>query len=155
MADSKSSVLGKLEETLELYLVKKAPALPENIKEVLVNFAPWINIIVLVIAIPGILAVLAIGTAVLPFLAVSAPTYGVAYTANYTISVVILAVAVVLQALAIPGLFKKSKAGWNFAFYANIVSLVSSVVGVSGIVSGLIGALIGFYILFQIKSYYK
>ena len=35
----------QLNKTLEMYLVKRAPALPKNIKEILVKFAPWLAII--------------------------------------------------------------------------------------------------------------
>ena len=45
------SVFGQLEGTLETYLVDKAPyTLPDNVKEITVSFAPWISIIVLLLA---------------------------------------------------------------------------------------------------------
>jgi len=53
----------------------------------------------------------------------------------------------------VPGLFKKTNAGWNFAFYAEIVSLIGMLISFN-IVSLIISGLIGFYILFQIRPYY-
>ena len=34
-----------LMKTLDLYLVKKAPALPKNVKDILVSVAPWLEVI--------------------------------------------------------------------------------------------------------------
>lgn len=143
------SALGQLEDTLELYLVKKAPALPENIKELLVKLAPWITLILLIISLPAVLFLLGVGTVLMPF----AYLGGAAYGTTYTISMVVLAVSLVLEALAIPGLFKRTKSGWNLVFYSSLVSLVSSLI-MFNVVSGIISALIGLYILFQIRSHY-
>lgn len=138
-----------LTDTLELYLVKKAPALPPGAKEVIVKFAPWITLILLVLALPAVLALIGLGTVLAPF----AYMGGVSAGTGFTLSLVILAISVVLEALAIPGLFKRTKQGWNLVFYSTLLSLVSSLVSYN-IVGGLISALIGLYILFQVRSYY-
>lgn len=46
------SYMNQLEDLLTEYLVKKAPALPANVKEVIVNFAPWITLILVILALP-------------------------------------------------------------------------------------------------------
>jgi hypothetical protein len=66
---------------------------------------------------------------------------------------VILGVSVLLEALSLPGLFKRSRQGWRFAYYATIVSIVGNLIGFN-FLSALVGAVVGFYILFQIRSYY-
>ena len=47
MAETTSPMKGlaQLESVLEEYLVKKAPGIPANIKELIVKFAPWLTII--------------------------------------------------------------------------------------------------------------
>jgi len=65
-----------------------------------------------------------------------------------------LAISVVLEFLAVPGLFKKTRQGWNFVYYSALVSVLYSLVSFN--LGGLIiGALISFYILFQVRTYYK
>lgn len=144
------SILGSLEDFLELYLVKKAPALPDNFREVIVKFAPWISLIFMIIAFPFVLALFGLGAILTPFSFLGGPQAGVNYLAGMVLSVV----AFVLDALAIPGLFKRSKAGWNFAFYAALITAVQNLIrfDVGGLV---IGTLLSLYFLFQIKGYYK
>ncbi len=149
------SALGQLEDTLDLYLVKKAPvALPDNIKEIIVTLAPWIAIIMMVVAIPGVLFVLGLGAVIAPFTAFLGPGYAMTYGVNYTIAMLVTAVAIVLELLAIPGLFKRSRKAWNLVFYATLVSTVSGIIS-GGLIGTLVGTIIGLYFLFQVKEYYK
>lgn len=149
-----TSYLTQLENLLEEYLVKKAPSLPKNIKEFIVKFAPWITIVIMLFAIPAVLLVLGLGALVAPFTVFLGPGYAVGYGVGYVVSMVVLALSIVLEAMAIPGLFARSKKGWQLVFYATLVGFVSNLVGFQ-IVSGLIGALIGLYLLFQVREYYK
>ncbi|MDO8609713.1 MAG: hypothetical protein Q7R95_04140, partial [bacterium] len=149
------SALVQLEDTLELYLVKKAPfTLPDNVKEIIVKFAPYLSILMLVVAIPGILLALGLGSVVAPFTAMMGPQYAVSYGMGYVVSMAVLAVSVVLEAMAVPGLFSRSLKAWHLLFYASLISAVSSLLS-GQIVSAIIGAVIGLYFLFQVKSYYK
>jgi hypothetical protein len=66
---------------------------------------------------------------------------------------IILGVSVLLEALSIPGLFKRSRQGWRYAYYATLVSIAGNLIGLH-IVSAIVSALVGFYILFQIRPYY-
>jgi hypothetical protein len=152
--DFKAAV-GQLEDTLELYLVKKAPfSLPGNIKELIVNVAPWLTLVFLILSVPAILLAFGLGALVAPFTVFLGPGYAVSYGVSYLISMAALAVAVVLQALAVPGLFRRERKAWTFLFYASLVGVFSSVVG-GNVIGGLVGGLIGLYFLFQIREYYK
>ncbi len=148
------SALGQLEETLELYLVDKAPFnIPENIKELIVKFTPYLVILGIIVSIPGILAAFGLGVILSPF----SPMMGgwrMYFGLNYTIAMMILAIALVIETLAVKGLFRKEEKAWRLMFYASLLSLLSSVF-YGGIVGGLIGTIISWYILFQIKEYYK
>lgn len=152
MANNQSA-LASLEDTLDLYLVKKAPSLPSNIKELLVKLAPWLTLILLILSLPLILVAFGLGALVAPFAFMAGPTYGVSYGLTYTLSMVVLAVSLLFEALSIPGLFSRSVSGWRYAYWAALVGVVANLLSFN-IVGGLISALIGFYILFQIRSYY-
>ncbi|HOW60641.1 MAG TPA: hypothetical protein P5548_01020 [Candidatus Moranbacteria bacterium] len=147
--------ISQFEAFLEEYLVKKAPfAIPAGGKEFIVKVAPYLIIIFAIIAIPGILLALGLSTVLAPFAMVGyAIGHGFGFLA--LISLVISIVVVVMELIAVPGLFKRTKGGWKLVFYASIVSLIGSIISVAGIISGIIGAIIGWYILFQVKELYK
>ena len=148
--DAKSA-LGQLEDTLEVYLVDKAPfQLPANIKELIVKFAPWISLIMLIITLPAILLAFGLGALVAPFAFLGGVQAGVSFGVGMIFGLVML----VLEALAIPGLFGRKKSAWNLLFYASLLGAIQNVLSfnLGGLV---IGTLISLYFLFQVKSYYK
>ena len=142
--------VSQLEETLEVYLVKKAPfSIPENWKELIVQFTPYLTILGIV----GSVLIL-FGALVSPFTAFLGPRYALSYSFNYVLSMVALAVVVVLEAMAVPGLFKREEKAWHFLFYASLVNVVSGFLG-GDWVGMIIGTLLFWYVLFQVKEYYK
>lgn len=143
--------LDKLSDIFEEYLVDKAPfTLPKNIKETIVNFGPYIALIITITAIPAILLLLGVGTFIVPLsFMVSA---GMGYSS--ALATIVLAVALVMNTMAIPGLFKKDIKAWNLLYYAALVQAVHSLI-IFDFVGLIIGSLITFYILFQVKGYYK
>ncbi len=137
---------------LELYLVKKAPALPKNVKEILVKFSPWIALLMVVISLPAILALLGLGAALY---SVPYGAYGMMQAGGgFSIAILFLIATMALQALAVPGLMKRKMAGWNFLYYGVWVNAIYSILN-GQIIGMIIGTLIGLYFLFQVKSYYK
>jgi hypothetical protein len=144
MSDAPKDLIG----FLDFYLVKKAPfQLPENVKEWLVKWGPWITVVLLILSLPPLLFVLGIGTILIPF-------GGVGYARGFTLSVLLLFVQVGLMIAALPGLFARRMQGWTLLFYAELISIVASVLS-GAIVGGLLGGLIGLYILFQIRPLYR
>lgn len=150
-ANSVKSGLGGLEKTLEVYLVDKAPfQLPDGAKEFMVKYGPWIILVLLVLSLPALLLAFGLGTLVAPFAFLGGLQAGVTYGVGMIFSVVVL----VMEALALPGLFGRKMSGWRMMFYATLVGAVQNVITFS--LGGLvIGTLLSLYILFQIKSYYK
>lgn len=144
-----STYLSQLEEQLDLYLVQKAPELPDNIKNILVIVIPWLVIIGIVVSIPAILAAFGIS-------AVLAPAY--VFTQSFglfaILSTVVSIVGLVFNAMAIPGLLRKDRKGWTYSFYATLIGILSGLIAGS-FVSALLGGLIGLYLLFQIKEKYR
>lgn len=146
--------LDQLEGLLDEYMGHKAPAMPENIKETLVSFAPYLAIVGIVISLPAIFAILGIGAMVGPFSAFLGTSYMMSYGFSYYVGIVALIISAVLEGMAVPGLFKRTMGAWRLMYYASLVSFVASVLQ-GGLGGALIGALIGMYILFQVKSMYK
>ena len=132
---------------LDYYLVKKAPfQLPAEVKEFLVKFGPWIALVILLLSLPGLLLMLGLGTAFMPF-------GGAVYTVGFTYVTVVLLAQLVLLGLALPGLFKRKKSAWRLIFYSQLVGIAFQLL-MGSIIGAIIGALIGLYILFQIRPLY-
>ena len=148
-------LLGQLEAILDEYMVEKAPFhIPMNVKEIIAKVAPYLILVLAVLAIPALIAALGITAAFTPVAMMGGYHYG----PLVMIGAVISLVAVVVELMAVPGLFKRTHKGWRLAFYASLISLVASVFSynpISGLIWGLIGAIIGWYLLFQIKALYK
>lgn len=142
--------LSGFENTLELYFDKKAPQLPEGIKEFIVKFGPYLTLISLVLAIPGILVALGLGALVAPFVALGSITGGF----NLSLGLIISLITLVLTVMALPGLFKRQLKAWKLIFYSSLVSALGALLNFS-LGSLIIGTAISWYFLFQIKSYYK
>jgi len=142
--------LEALDQLLTTYLVGKAPAMPENWKQTLVKFIPWITLILFVITLPIILAFFGISAFLAPISMMAAPGFGF----TYSISLIFLAGSLIFEALALPGLFNQSKKSWQLLYYSTLLSGVYNLLSFN--IGGLlIGTLLALYILFQIRSYYK
>lgn len=150
MAQSSGVNLSSLENTLDLYLGQKAPSLPKGWREGIVRFLPWIVLILFIITLPVVLAAFGISAFFLPFSFVSGTTGGVVYL----LGMIVLGLSLVFQAMAIPGLFKKTRQGWNLLFYSILLGAVQNLITFN-LVGLIIGTLFSLYILFQIRSYYK
>ena len=133
---------------LDYYLVEKAPfQIPDNGKELIVKFGPWIALVLLILSLPILLFALGVGTALMPF-------GGIGYASGFGLAAIGAVVQIGLEIAALPGLFARKRSGWNLMFYATLAGLFFSVLSGS-IIGGLIGALIGLYILFQVRLKYS
>jgi len=149
------SIFEKLEVTLGKYLGEKAPQLPKAWKDALVKFVPYLVIIGVVVGVLGFLALFGLGTFLVPLgtiggMMTGRPFFGFSYISN----ILFLGVMVLLEGLAIPGLFSRSKKAWNFLYWSALVGVVQNVLSFN--IGGLIiGGLLSLYFLFQVKEYYK
>lgn len=134
-------------------LFANAPALPANIKEVLVKYAPILSLIFgilgILLGIGGISAL----TITSPIAMMGGPNTASAYGTGF-IAAVALIISSGLMLAAYSGLKAKKSSGWNMMFWSEVVNIASSLISLN-IVGALISAVVGFYILFQIKSHYK
>lgn len=161
----------KLEKSMEDLFVKKAPfQLPENAKKMIVEWSPWINLVLGLFALWAAKWLWDIGhNPVINYLNDLSRAFGGTEAVTptlglfYWLAVLALVVEAVLMLISVPGLKARSKSrGWNLAFYGAIFNLVYGVLymftsyggGVGRFISTLIGSVIGFYFLFQIRSYY-
>lgn len=152
--DMKKDVHGlirQLEAMLDEYMVKKAPfQLPMGLKEFIVKVSPYLIIIFAIMSLPLIFGAIGLSTALAPFAMMGGYGWGIAAIISLITTVIVL----VMEVMAVPGLFKRTKSAWHLVFYATIVSLIGSILAFN-IIGGILGAIIGWYILFQVKDMYK
>ena len=132
---------------------EKVPPLPKNWQDTLARIAPILSLIFgilgIIVAIGGLGVLTA--TSPLAFLggAQTVSSYGTGIVAT-----LIYLVGSILLLASYPGLKARKYKGWTLLFWSEAVNLVGGLVSLA-IVSAIIGALIGFYLIFQIRSYYK
>ncbi len=143
----------ELENTLNEYFGKKAPSLPQNAKEIIVKIAPYLAIVSIILTLPAILLLFGLGS----LATVLSPLGGVSSVTSIPtmwVGILLLIPAAILEVIAIPGLFARTAKAWRYMYWAQLISVISSLVQLN-IVGALLSALIGFYLLFQVKSFYK
>jgi hypothetical protein len=141
----------------------KAPALPKKWTDLIVNYAPWLALLAgvlgLIFGVMGLLASLSLFglvAAVAP-MGVYGATYGPQYIVAVVVGALVLLLTGVLSLMAYPSLKARKEKGWNLMFYVLVLGIVSSIVSLNvfSIVMSLVVALIEYYVLYQVKSYYK
>lgn len=142
--------LVKLEDTLNLYFGQKAPALPANLKEVIVKYGPYISLVLIILSLPVILLAFGFTGIAIPFSYFGGINAGLSLTFGTLLSLVVI----VLEVMALPGLFKRQLSAWRLMYYSSLVTALQALLAVN-LGSLIIGAVISFYFLFQIKPLYK
>lgn len=150
--EKKQSVLGQVEDLFEEYLYKKTPALPENIREVLVKVTPWVNVIGIVLALmalPVIFAALGLGAVLAPFAALGGAG-AVQLGTMLLVSTLLMIPTLVLEIMAAKGLFALQARAWKLIFYVQLIMVVQALITFN--IMGIVWALVFIYLLFQIRS---
>ncbi|HSX53172.1 MAG TPA: hypothetical protein VLF90_02260 [Patescibacteria group bacterium] len=163
--------LNKIEDMLSDVFVKKAPKMPENGKKALVQYLPWIDLVLGILTLWSALVLwhwAHLANAFVNYANSINQLYGNnlvqanRLTAGVWFGLIVLIVEGVLYLAAFPGLRERKKSGWNLLFYASMVNVVYAIVifftdygGIGTLLGSLIGTAIGLYILFQVRSAYK
>lgn len=127
----------------------KLPPLPKGVKDFIVTVLPWLA---LIFGLLGVFAALA-ALGILTFLGSLVAMGNVGQTTALTIGLILGLISSAVTLASFPGLLSKKIIGWDLAFLSIAVGVISSIAAIS--IVGIIVSLIEFYILFQIKSYYK
>lgn len=142
--------IGDTEVELDKLFGKQAPAIPQSGREVIVMILPWLAVIAVILLVPCILFALGLSAFLAPF----GGLFG-SYTNYFSffISTILFIVYIVLLCLAIPALFKRMKAGWNYLYVIQLLLAVQNLLTLNLVIL-ILGFLIGMYILFQVRPLY-
>jgi len=137
--------------------------IPVSAREWIVKYGPWITLVIGLLFLPLLLTAFTVSTA----LTTTAAVYG-AYAAAtvgpmFYVAMLMLVIQLVVMFASISPLLKRKRLGWQLLFYSSTLSLVYSVFNtfsygyfnVGTLLGGLIGAAVSYYVIFQIRSYYK
>ncbi len=145
MKDLNKSISGVVASMEEFF--KKAPALPVGVKDFIVKVAPYL------VVLGGIFGILGgLSNLFMPQSTFVPVVLGNSWA--FKLSALLNIVASVLMVVAFPKLKARKAEGWLLLFWIEMINLLSILV-FGGIISAVIGGLIGFYLLFQVKSYYR
>lgn len=138
-----------LSNKLEGFFVGSLPALPDNIKEFIVKVGPYLTLIMMLMLLPVIVAGLGLGAILTPFSFLG----GMGTGFGFVVSMIFAFGSLILNLMALPGLFKREKRSWKLIYYATLLSLIDDLVTfrLGGLV---VSTLISFYFLFQVKGKY-
>jgi hypothetical protein len=139
-----------LENKINFYVTEKAPQLPEKVKLILVKINPYLILISVVFSVPAILVALGLGAVLAPI----GLWKGVPTGFQFSLGLLMTLVVMVLEIMALPGLFKNKRQAWELMFYTTLINAVYALVTLS-LGSLIIGTAISWYFWFQIREYYK
>lgn len=148
--EDKKLNVNELMSTMEGWFAK-LPELPVSARDIIVKIAPWFALIFGILGVLGSIAATGFLTVLSPVVALGG---GLGVAAGGIVAALGGIVSSVLMILAFPGLKANKTAGWKYSFYSQAVSVIAAVLSFN-LVGAVISALVGFYLLFQIKSYYK
>ncbi|MFH1601868.1 MAG: chromate transporter [Candidatus Shapirobacteria bacterium] len=130
--------LKKLDNFFNDLFLKKAPQLSIKFRQGIVKYLAWIILFFVVLSIPGIFSSLISGL-------IPSSLAGIVFF-------LLGASQVVLEAIALPGLFSKTRKGWQLLYYSGLVGIFASLFSLS--LFSLIFTGVGLYFLYQIRSCY-
>lgn len=128
----------------------KLPPLPPRAREILVQIAPWFALIFGILGVLASLAAFGFSAVLAPFVAMGG---GMHQAGGFILAAVLGLVGSVLTLASFPGLKSRKMQGWTLLFYSEVVGLLGAVISLS--VVGVVVSLFWFYVIFQMKPYYK
>lgn len=140
--------LDKYIDSVETYY-DRLPSLPKGGRNFIVTVFPWVALIFGALGTLGAIS----GLGLFSYFPSYVNIAGSNVVGTSVTSLVLGLVASVFLLMAFPGLRKKKEKGWKFLYYSEVVALVSSILVFS--VFGILVTLLGFYIIYQVRSYYK
>lgn len=141
-----NDIVTKLED-----INKGLPALPKNIKDLLVMLAPWFALVAGILGVFGILSAFGL-MSVFGGLGL-AMGMNSGFNGIFYVYLLVGLVTSVLDLMAFPSLRMNKMKGWNYLLWSEALSLVVNVVSFN--IVGVLFSLVYLYLLLQIKSYYK
>ncbi len=138
-----------LEKELESVFIEKFPSFPEELKEGIAKYGPYV---MLVVAVLGLIALLGAGGLGSVVFGLGGGSYTMGF--KFYVAIVVGIITSIIYIMAFTPLKARQKKGWRMLYYGLLISLVGSLIQLQ-ILSLIIGGVIGFWILFQVREKYS
>lgn len=143
-------------------LFKDLPALPKGAKDLLVQWWPYVALVLGVLQLLAAIGLFGLITAASAVIIYAGAAYtGFSLIAAYA-GIALLVVNAVIFFMAFSPLTKKAKRGWDLLFLSSIINALYGVSqvfigarGIGSLLGSLVGTAIGLYLLFQIRDRYS
>lgn len=161
------ALLSDLETSLNDIFVKKVPPLPASAKRYLVQYLPYIALIIGFFSLVSAWSLWHLAhsaNAIIDYANSISRAYGGTITEHHVglgvwLAILTLAFEAILYIAAFGPAKAKEKTGWNLLFYAALVNILygifdmfTSYGGIGSLIGVVIGSGIGLYFLFQIRE---
>lgn len=165
------SAVTSLEKSLNDIFVKKAPELPKGGKKFLVEYLPWLSLIIGVLSLWSAYVIwdwahvakgyVDLANSLSAAYGGPAVASGTRLSVGIWLGVGVLVVEGLIYLAAFAPTREKKKSGWDLLFYASLLNIAYGLVimftaygGPSNFIGSVIGTAIGLYLLFQIRASY-
>lgn len=128
------------------WLYKKAPAMSDKSKDILLKILPYLFIFT---SIFSLLRFTALSLALINMF----KDNDLLNAFNFSMLALFLFIQFLYATISAPKLFKAQKKGWEYAYYSSLAGLFVSLTGLT--IFNIFGSIIQLYILFQVKEKYK
>ncbi len=145
-----SSIGYKIETAGYKYFYEKAPPTPESIRRMIAKY--------LIIGL--LLFILWQGYTLVKYISFELTAPSVSYLYSYgsggygIIGIMLVGMSIVMELAALLGLFHYKRIGWLYLFYGQILAILNELVHLN-LINFIFGTIISFYLLFQIRGYYR
>lgn len=143
-----NEILNRLDKIFSGLFIDSFPGFSKKTSELIVGVIPWLVLVLALLAIPGMLTVFGAGAVATPVALIFGRSVG-----WFWLSWVVGGVQLVLEVVALPGLFRRQMRSWTLLYYSNLLGAAMSIVGLS--VVGFLISMAIMYVIYQIRSLYK
>ncbi len=149
---SDKDIITFIEDFCQEYLVKQAPKLPDNFKDIVYKVAPYLNafgIFVIALRLISPFFLLSFLSFIYPPATIGIPIAMIIFGASI--------VNLILMFMAAKGLFSRYRGSWKLIFYVILFNILIGFLTFNpfNIFRTIISGLIALYIWFQVRSGYK
>jgi hypothetical protein len=138
-----------LEKELEPIFTKSLPSFPENIKDIIVQIAPWLALLGAIVGAISFLLLVTAGS-FLSIINLGSDAYG-GSTWAMVLGMLLLAAITYFCAVSYKPLLNQEYKGWKNIYLLSLLSFGLNLLSGS-FISAILGAFVGFWVLFQVKG---
>jgi len=146
--------LDGLEKTLAVYFIEKAPSLPESIKNLSVKALPILIILDIIILTLALIFIISAGLFGASWMMMSMPAHTPYMGFSLLVNGIFIIISLTFLIKAYSPIAKREYFGWRLLYYLTVIYLAGQLIFFN-LLNFIVMGTLSFYLLFQIREYYK